>query len=81
MTWAQNVKQEQKRMEREQVKLLQESGATVHEVTQSEYDDGLGVSVGLNVWRDGFCTTFAGALREIGDTRDARGEALRKFRN
>ena len=82
MNWAQSVKQEQKRIEFEQTRALASEGMAVREISEEQYYDGVGITIGLNVWNtDGKCLTFADALAEIGDTRNALGEALRKFRS
>ena len=77
MTWAQKVTQIEHEIQREQAESLRAAGFSIRNLTESEVEDGIGLTVGLNAVKDGLWYTFNQALKTIDDNRDALSIALK----
>ena len=76
MSWQKRITVDKTRIEAEQIKNLRTEGFRILYITESEHEDGVGVTVGLNAIKDGRWSSFRDALLCIGDSRDAMSLAL-----
>jgi len=77
MTIAQKAYRAVEQIKREQAAKLTARGYRLTKVTESEYEDGVGVAPGLNaIHPDGGWDTLTGALRAEGERIDFRQMAI-----